>query len=500
MDLVSLAFLSLIVVLGGFVAYWGDLIGRRIGKKRHTIGRLRPRHTAALITGIAGGLATLLAILVLIGVSEPVRVWVLEGNAAREKLRAVQQTLERTQKEIRSKDAKLAETDQKLERTAGQLGQTSQRLEDARTSLQDARSRSQQLEQQSSSLSGQVSKFSQELRSASTDLKTTRKRVEELRDRARSLETSNETYSVEYNRLSQDSLKLRIEIDGLEKSIGTLMKTSEELAATKRQLEADLANQAQAARSEIAEYERQKDQLNGELSNARRDLATLKNLFDATSTVPRLQPPIVLRGAEISRLPIGSSLTRAEAAEALESLLMRASQAARDKGAIPRSGARYAEIVEITDAAGHPISVERQKSMLVAAMSAQRHPAVLIATSILNAFLGEPVPLTITIAPNPVVYKQGETVAEARIAGGRPLHEILVDISSFAREKLAPEAMKDGLLPVQGSPEPLGEIPLSELLGLAEQIQSVNRTLRVQFVAAQETRAADRLKLQFRLR
>jgi hypothetical protein len=45
------AFLILLLLaLCGFIAYIGDLLGRRFGKKRLSIFGMRPKHTAILLT------------------------------------------------------------------------------------------------------------------------------------------------------------------------------------------------------------------------------------------------------------------------------------------------------------------------------------------------------------------------------------------------------------------------------------------------------------------
>src|SRR5689334_13095042 len=44
----------LLLALCGFIAYIGDLLGRRLGKKRLTIFGLRPKHTAILLTVVTG--------------------------------------------------------------------------------------------------------------------------------------------------------------------------------------------------------------------------------------------------------------------------------------------------------------------------------------------------------------------------------------------------------------------------------------------------------------
>jgi hypothetical protein len=49
----ALVFL-LVLALCGFIAYIGDLLGRRLGKKRLTVFGLRPKHTAILLTIVTG--------------------------------------------------------------------------------------------------------------------------------------------------------------------------------------------------------------------------------------------------------------------------------------------------------------------------------------------------------------------------------------------------------------------------------------------------------------
>src|SRR3954470_23750643 len=49
------AFVVLVLLaLCGFIAYVGDLLGRRLGKKRLSVFGLRPKHTAILLTVITG--------------------------------------------------------------------------------------------------------------------------------------------------------------------------------------------------------------------------------------------------------------------------------------------------------------------------------------------------------------------------------------------------------------------------------------------------------------
>ncbi len=63
----------LVLVVAGIVAYVGDLLGRSIGRKRLTILKLRPRHTAAAFTVITGALIAFCTIILILSISQDAR-------------------------------------------------------------------------------------------------------------------------------------------------------------------------------------------------------------------------------------------------------------------------------------------------------------------------------------------------------------------------------------------------------------------------------------------
>ena len=62
-----------LILLGGLIAPFGDLLGTKIGKARFSILKLRPRRTATIITIITGGFISSISIGLLILVSEEFR-------------------------------------------------------------------------------------------------------------------------------------------------------------------------------------------------------------------------------------------------------------------------------------------------------------------------------------------------------------------------------------------------------------------------------------------
>lgn len=50
----TVAIVAVVVVLGGLIAFIGDHIGRRIGRKKLTLFGLRPKHTSVVVTILTG--------------------------------------------------------------------------------------------------------------------------------------------------------------------------------------------------------------------------------------------------------------------------------------------------------------------------------------------------------------------------------------------------------------------------------------------------------------
>ena len=72
-DGVAWILIVFLILLGGLIAPFGDLLGTRIGKARFSILRLRPKKTATIVTIITGGFISAISIGLLILVSEEFR-------------------------------------------------------------------------------------------------------------------------------------------------------------------------------------------------------------------------------------------------------------------------------------------------------------------------------------------------------------------------------------------------------------------------------------------
>ncbi len=80
-DIIS-AFLKILFffIVGSFISFLADNVGRRIGKKKIVIFNLRPKYTAVLITSITGGIIAIISVLLLSSLSKDARIYLFEMN------------------------------------------------------------------------------------------------------------------------------------------------------------------------------------------------------------------------------------------------------------------------------------------------------------------------------------------------------------------------------------------------------------------------------------
>lgn len=504
---VSLLFLLFLVVLSGFIAYTGDVIGRRFGKARHTLFGLRPRHTAALMTGLFGAFATLVAVLALIAVSEPVRTWILEGNKAR--------------RELAQARRELAGSRTELEATRGKLVDEAKKLDAAGRKVAEAGKQIAALQGTAKTLRATIAQVRSNLARSRSELAGIQRRYRLLLQEADSVARNNREIVRQNKQFASRNLELemavgqnerrieeqRAELAKLNSTIGELGKTIEELQSKLADEGSRAAKELTALRGEIQNLERARDQAEEERADASRRLAEAQSLLQSVlrrlegpTTASRLQPMVYQNGDELARLELRSGLSAAEARTLLLALLDAADSQAKAKGAGTMADGLHAGLVLRYSANNEPVPAEAQRADAVERMSGRGFDQVVVARSFLNAFRGEPVAVDLAVLPNPVVFRAGEVVAETRIDGRDSEAAIVRAVESFAQGGLSRAAVEKGMIPAVGKPQPLGEIPSDQLIEVVRTAREASRPLRLQFVAAQETRAAQRLKLELRLR
>lgn len=105
--------LAVFIAVCGLIAYLGDLIGRKMGKKRLSLFGMRPRYTAIVTTTFTGMLIAAITISVLLTASANVKLLFLEG----EKILAENKQLEAERDSLQARTSQLNDEIKELEKT-----------------------------------------------------------------------------------------------------------------------------------------------------------------------------------------------------------------------------------------------------------------------------------------------------------------------------------------------------------------------------------------------
>jgi len=138
------------IVVSGLIAYVGDLIGRRMGRKRLSLFGLRPKHTAIVISIVAGAIIAAITLTATFIVSREVRELLftpldkikseladsrvalskahLETTAAENKIKTRTAELTVAEKKLASADAKLIELNNQRENAIARLSKITNQL------------------------------------------------------------------------------------------------------------------------------------------------------------------------------------------------------------------------------------------------------------------------------------------------------------------------------------------------------------------------------------
>lgn len=504
MDLTSFAFIAIIVlVVGPVIAYTADNLGRTLGKKRLRLGRLRPRHTATLFTVLAGAVIPLITVLIVAAVSADVRKWIAEGRQAiqqrdealqqRNEARLDVERLTSEQASLQTRNQALASENltrqQRLTKIQAQVGEQTRRLKTYEESIRRTTAEVGRLLASLKGVEDRLDTSESRLVLSQKDLKVVQSARDSVALSFRTLKRDQELLN-EYNR------KLDMENVELEKNLRTLASEKEGMETRIVAIQRDLRDNEQ--RLELTKINL--DEAKGQLDMASTRLALMQGVLGANIDVSRFQPMIYTIGSELVRIPVpaGSPKERAEAM--LSSVITAASTQAERLGAKPQPNSGAAGLVERKDDKGRRITPAEQRNMIVKGITGNQGDLVLVAYSALNAFKGEFVALDVRAFRNPLVYKQGQTIAEARVNGGASEDQILEQITSFLKSTVREQAIKDRMLPVAGGSQQFGEVDSEDILQLVKTIRSHDRPVRLLALAGADTRAADPLNLQFRVR
>lgn len=485
------------MLICGLIAYMGDALGRRMGKKRLTVFGLRPKRTAVLVTTLTGCFIFTVTLGSVITLSKEHREWVLRGVETVRDLESRKAELKQKTTELRRLTTELERTTEELEDLRAAIRDANRALETAKDSLREAEADRRRIEgslraatQQQAVLRARNETIEKHLDLAQRNLAATTKDLEERSAEVRELTSQREKLSADVQALSDQLTTYREETD-------TLAKQNEVLARENLAMEKD-REQLQRTRNdlqvEVADLTSRIGMLGAELTAA-------TGAFGRTAIKFRTEPILFPIGREIVRVPVTGGGDIADNVLTIRSVLDRAREVAKQEGASPGPDGDYVTMLDsfaLSDQ-GHfvRIPVEKVTEAMAEAMANTSGDIVLIASAAVNTVAGEPLVVGLQILPNPVVFHAGETVASVQLDNQRTDEELMGELVRFLRDELATTARERGMVPVAGRGETIGEVTYGTLLDLIKRIRKAGRLVNVTAVARSETRAADRLDLMF---
>ena len=189
------------IVTGGAIAFIGDKLGTKIGKKRLSIFGLRPRHTSMIVTVLTGGFITALSIGFMVLISQNVRT-ALFGM---DELRAT----------MNSTLAELDEATEELFRAQTEFERANENLRDSKREILSLKDEQESLRAESDRLKEEGARLESanaDLAAQNEDLSGTNAALEQdnqkLGEFNVTLTTDNEKLSGDNAKLSADNEKL----------------------------------------------------------------------------------------------------------------------------------------------------------------------------------------------------------------------------------------------------------------------------------------------------
>lgn len=505
MSPVSLLFLLVMILVGGGVAYAGDHIGRSIGKKKLKWGRLRPKHTAALGTFFAGMLGTLLTILVLFAIAEPVRVWILEGTKAREQLAVVEKNLETKNKELADAQAQTEALRGDLEGKEKTLTKTSKTLADRVISLKNAQEQNSKLTAEARGLLGEVRTFQGQvgnLKNQVGEFATQRDKLQAEIKRADAVlgsRTNDNQELLKRNlQLTAQEAALTRDLDQLTKKFGTLEAEFSRLNEASKAAE-------ERFNSQIASNQADLRRVNEDLTKATRELEAQRErlrqaqasteFFEGKIGATRFNGLIYNRSDELSRTILRDQPNLAEARNAVNTLIQQARREAMQRGAKSTFEGEYAGLVP-----ENGVSPEVQLNAVINRLVGGKEPRLLVARAHVNSFEEEFVPLRLDIFPYEKVYDKEEVVLTVMADGSKDEAAIADEIIKYVQQNLTQKAITDGMVPALGRDTVIGQLSTLQIFDIVTRVKTYGRKVRVQLLAADVTMNGDPLRLSYRLR
>ena len=510
--------LLLMVVLGGFISYYGDLQGRRWGKRRVSWFGLRPKHTAILITSLTGGFIALLSIVTVFIAFPTVQKVVIYGERAIDENKRLNVSLTEERKAQAQKFAQqaaqykkeqarvqseLAVDKTELERGRRDLEATRKelapkqasiaRLEATQAALQTTLGRERaDIGRKSAELSEKIAE-NRRVEAYGTDLIAQNKAKTRQNTR---LEADVRALEAAYKQRQQEQARLTQDVSQMQGAIDRIRKQGDYLDDNNRSIQTDLARR----QADLARKQTELDRVNNQLNQAYTQLAGAEQAFTQNYHALRQGEINIRAGAELARRTFDAHLSQDEARRQITSLLQDASDTAEQSyGAAKGANGRAVRIISkrvVTPRDMQEADETASLNALAENIADSSTPVVVVANSLNNCVRGEQALLELHPFEVRRVFDKNEVVASKIINAAQTPEQVSQAITEFLQQDVRSAAARAGSIPrvnpTTGSKE-VGVFDTLALGRLTERVRRMGGNVQIKAVALVPTSSADPL-------
>ncbi len=270
------ALIILLILLGGVIAYVGDVVGRRVGRQRLTLFGLRPKHTSVVVAVITGVIVVGTTLATLIVIDNDFREMLLDYDSVKSQLVATQGNLFSVQQELKgvqdSLSAKLKELEAKqleIDGLQAQIEPLQQSIDRLQVEIDEKTRKNEELEKLNKDLD-------QTVRDLDSEVKEKEEALNAAEQNLRIAEQKFNQVNVLYNRTSED---LQTAQGELNQARAELNQVRSELDQTRSELDAKRA-ELEKSQSQAEELRKQRDQLEKQRDDLQKERDSLQKQRD----------------------------------------------------------------------------------------------------------------------------------------------------------------------------------------------------------------------------
>ncbi|MEN6356324.1 MAG: DUF3084 domain-containing protein [Armatimonadota bacterium] len=476
----SIIFVIVLVLVSGFIAYFGDLLGRKMGKKRLTIFQLRPRYTAIIVTTITGMIISALVLATLLAGDKSFREAFTQWETVtsqNKRLATESKTLEVRNKALQARSRLLEKEADRLQKEAGKARKAASEAMRARNAAVEV-----------------VSRLKKEIVDRKIELDALRKKSNaaqhELAAKAKQLDDVQKHLQIARN-------NLKIKQTELTNAQARLATIGAQLIGTRAQL-AEVEETIKRQQAEI-------DEQRSTLMEQQKRIVELgnRNLSFQQETMELRNSDLIFRqGDELGRGIISPRQSTLGIKGDLLSLLETVSRKAEKAGAKVGDNDRAVQVIFLLDAQNY-IGERECMDMAAGAIASGRLQSADALVQIVcakNTVEGEQAPVELRLYLNNLVYPKGKFITRSKIDGRQSEGRILLSVISFLQTDVSRSALRAGIVPIS-NPDPhltAGADPGTQVEGLMAvvgQIKAVKAPVKLDVYASDDIYAADPINM-----